>query len=134
MRKNRKRKKAIDRIDMTPLIDLTFILLIVFMLTAPVLENGMKVDPPTMSSSEIKTNPDNRTIMIDATGAISYQGNNFDLNSLIGTISDDLSRNSRLNFYVRGDKDLKYGKVIEVIESLHQSGVQNAFLVTRVSD
>ncbi|MGL4854108.1 MAG: ExbD/TolR family protein, partial [Lentisphaeria bacterium] len=124
-----KGKKRLDKIDMTPLIDLTFILLIVFMLTAPVLESSMNIDPPSMSAGEIKSDPNNRTINVDRSGIISYNGHDYSLEQLLLFIVDEVSNNRQLRYFVRGDKRVSYGDVAEVVACLQKNGVKNVSLV-----
>ncbi|MCK5834697.1 MAG: biopolymer transporter ExbD [Lentisphaeria bacterium] len=130
--KRRRGRKVIDNLDVTPLVDLTFILLVVFMLTAPVLENSIKVKPPEMNAGDIKSSPDNRVVIIDKSESIFYQDQLYALPDLVAVISDEYQRNPKLQFFIRGDQEVSYGAVLKVLSTLKEAGVDQAGLITEV--
>ncbi len=129
-RKRNRGLKTINQIDVTPLTDLTFILLVVFMLTAPVLERSISVDPPQMNAGELKADKSNRVINITADGSIVYDGRNYESESLTSFLLAELGGNSKLRFFIRADKVIPYGDVINLLAVLHRAGIQQASLIT----
>jgi len=133
-RKRNKGLKSINQIDVTPLTDLTFILLVVFMLTAPVLERSINVNPPQMNSGEIKADKNNRVINITAEGSIVYEGQSFGKDELVSYVTSEIGSNPKLNFFIRADKVRPYGDVIDLLAVLHASGIDKASLITEVQN
>ena len=72
-KKMRSQLDAIDQINITPLLDLTFMLLIVFMITTPLMENGIDVTPPTMNADKINTEKITRNLTITRDGILTYE-------------------------------------------------------------
>jgi biopolymer transport protein TolR len=130
--KKRRNRKVIDNLDVTPLVDLTFILLVVFMLTAPVLENSIKVKPPEMKAGDIKSSPDNRVVIVDKDESIFYQDQLYSLPELVSEISREYESNRKLQFFIRGDREVSYGAVLKVLASLKEAGIDQAGLITEV--
>jgi biopolymer transport protein TolR len=130
--KKKRSRKVIDNLDVTPLVDLTFILLVVFMLTAPVLENSIKVKPPEMNAGDIKSSRDNRVVIVDKDETIFYQDQLYTLPDLVSEIMREYESNRKLQFFIRGDREVSYGAVLKVLASLKEAGIDQAGLITEV--
>jgi len=133
-RRRRKGKglKSINQIDVTPLTDLTFILLVVFMLTAPVLERSINVSPPEMPAGELKADKNNRVVDLTAEGTLIYNSRSFDRQSLAAFLSDEITASPNLNFFIRADKTRPYGEVIGLLAMLKGAGIDKASLITEL--
>lgn len=125
--------KAIGEINLTPLMDLTFILLITFIITFPLLEQGLPVDLPKGEGEKIgeeETIP----VTVDGKGGWFLEQREYTKEEF--TLELRSMRQSRPNaiYLLRGDKTLPYGDLIEVMNVLKAEGVEKLSLVTQAGD
>lgn len=118
-------------IDMNSLIDLTFLLLVTFMLTIPALEQGISIMLPraktdTLPSKNAKAN----SITIDNTHRIYLNNNPIELEELKATLKKMVEADPDVPVLVRGDERLEYGEVMEVVKAVYDSKVHKMALVT----
>lgn len=123
---------ALSEINVTPLVDVMLVLLIVFMITAPLLVRGEDVSLPKTRSGPIQTNPDDDplAISIKANGDIFIQTTKVDVDSLGPQIQAIIGEGYDSPIYVRGDKDTPYGEVVEVMAEIKAAGYTRVSLVT----
>lgn len=124
--------KCYDEINITPLMDTVFFLLIIFMITAPLLEYSFDVTPPAMKAGKLKANEYSKTININKRGQIEFEKKVISLEGLLNRLRD-LKRGpnaNKIKLFLRGDQDLKYGKVIEILRAVRQAGHTDIALVT----
>jgi biopolymer transport protein TolR len=133
----RPKHKPMSDINVVPYIDVMLVLLIIFMITAPMMTQGVKVDLPELKSSpvELKKNEEPVIITIDSNGAYylemsSAAGKPMDLESLETKVASVLKQNPNVTVLVRGDKNVAYGKVVKLMSALQQVGAQGVGLVT----
>lgn len=121
-----------DQINVTPLIDTLFFLLIIFMITAPILEYSMSVSPPKMKTSPMKPDEKAKIINIKPNGDILFEKRIVSQQMLLKRLSEIrasfLTKNTKI--YLRGDKDLRYGTVIQVMRDIKNAGFEDILLVT----
>ncbi len=115
---------------MTPLIDLTFLLLIVFMITVPLLEFGVDVSPPEFNADPL---PDEKSkvINLDKNGIIKFDKQKVSLAELKENIKMVLARDSKTTILVRADGDRKYEEVMEIMKIVKEAGIKTVSLVTQ---
>ena len=119
-----------DQINLTNLIDTLFFLLIIFMITAPLLEYSVDVTPPEMNADPIKPDNDSKIINIKADGTIVYDSRavtEAELQVIMSRIEQQDGRETAI--FLRGDKDLRYGVVMNVMKLIRKSGFRNVNLV-----
>jgi biopolymer transport protein TolR len=121
--------KQISEINLTPLMDLTFILLITFIITFPLIEQGIPVDLPKGDSNEL-TDEDARTITVNQDGHLFLDDVPVTLSELNGMMQDLGLRQPDVTVMVRADKRITYGRVVEVLKSLHAASITRMALVT----
>jgi len=124
-------------INVVPYIDVMLVLLIIFMVTAPMLTQGVKVDLPKVEASdiEIQANQEPLIVSIDSNGAYfmemsSLSGKAMELADLVDATAKLLSSNQALSILIRGDKNVPYGRVVELMAELQQAGAQGVGLIT----
>ena len=129
-RKNRSHLSIIREINMTPLIDLTFLLLIVFMITVPLMEYGVDVSPPEMNANPI---PDKNSFHIDINnrGNIVFKGQHLSPIELRDRLKSILSTRQDVTILLRADGSIPYEKVIEVMKIIKNTGIKNISLITQ---
>lgn len=116
---------AMAEINITPLLDMAFALLIIFVITTPLLEQPVPVQLPSLSQAEeiVRESPQNPTeITIDNAGTV-FLGDEALRNEELEAILSGLPREQVL--IVRGDREVPYGRVAEVLDLIRQSGVQS---------
>ena len=119
-----------DQINLTNLIDTLFFLLIIFMITAPLLEYSVDVTPPEMNADPIKPDSDSKVINVKSDGSIVYDGKTIseaDLQIVLSRIEQQSGRETAI--FLRGDKNVNYGAVIDVMRIIRGSGFRNVNLV-----
>ncbi|MCO5069162.1 MAG: biopolymer transporter ExbD [Kiritimatiellae bacterium] len=114
---------------MTPLIDLTFLLLITFIITMPMLEQGIPVNLPKGKSQDMDQTR-SRVITLDAEGRLYLNNVSIGLQQLGEEMKSLAQSEPDLTVMVRADEKLAYGKVVEVMQTLHGAQVTRLALVT----
>ena len=129
-KKMRSQLDAIDEINVTPLLDLTFMLLIVFMITTPLMENGIDVTPPTMNADKINTEKITRNLTITRDGILTYEKKPVTPAELLATLKTLQASSPDAVLLLRADGSRSYSEVIEVMKTIRESGFKNVQLVT----
>ena len=127
-------------INVVPYIDVMLVLLIIFMVTAPLLTQGVKVELPQAQSQNIESKGQEPLVVsIDKQGRFYFNiGDKPDkpveAKILITRVKAVLRHRKDSTVYVKGDRNVPYGQVVEVMALLKQSGVEHVGLVTRLPD
>ena len=129
------RRKPMSDMNVTPMIDVMLVLLVIFMVTAPFLTVGVKVDLPTANAPSI---PDNETpivVHVDASQRIYIGDIEVDFETLpekLKAITEETTQGNikDLKIFVRGDKSLSYGAIMNVMGLISSSGFKKVVLVT----
>ena len=119
-----------DQINLTNLIDTLFFLLIIFMITAPLLEYSVDVTPPEMNADPIKPDNDSKIINVKADGSIIYDRRTVteaELQVVLSRIEQQSGRETPI--FLRGDRDLRYGVVMNIMKLIRAAGFRNVNLV-----
>ena len=128
--------KAVSDINVTPLIDVLLVLLIIFMVIVPVTPKGLDTLVPQPPKDPSHEQPNDRTIVVqilsNGAGAPSYKINEtaFNRQDLESKLAEIFATRQEKVMFVKGDKDLDFNKVAEVIDFGHQAGVDNIGLIT----
>lgn len=128
-----KKRAVISDINITPFVDVLLVLLIIFMVAAPMMTSSIEVDLPsgTESKNEEKTKP--VIVSIKKDGSVYIEEEPCKLN-LIGTSLKSFTNNNLNNkIYIRADKKLDYGRVMQVVQKINESGFTSVSLATEVS-
>ena len=121
-----------SEINVTPFVDVMLVLLIIFMVTAPLLTAGIKVNLPESSSILKNEKNDPVTVSIDSKGQIYMQKKQFTPKLLIKKLSALKAQNKNLKIYIKGDKNLNYGKIMDLMAFINKSGFKKVALVTKL--
>ena len=123
-------------INVVPYIDVMLVMLVIFMITAPLLTPGVKVDLPEVSAEPVDEQDQEPVVVsVDAGGSFYLNVSDqpdapIDSETLVRNISIVLKRNPAKTVLVRGDEAVNYGSVVRVMALLQQAGVPNVGLVT----
>ena len=134
LRSSRKQKKSMSQINVTPFVDVMLVLLIVFMITAPLLTVGVSVDLPKTKASQLNSKGDPIVISIKQNGDLYIQERIIDSFQLLPRLQAISSGNKNLRVYVRGDKDVPYGIVLDTIAKIKRSGFKKVALVAKLKE
>jgi biopolymer transport protein ExbD/biopolymer transport protein TolR len=127
--------KAVSEINVTPLIDVLLVLLIIFMVIVPVTPKGLEALVPQPPKNKTNDVPNDRTIVVQVLGtntAPAYKINedSFAKGSIEPKLAEIFATRQEKVMFVKGDKDMDYGKIAEVIDFGHQAGVDNIGIIT----
>jgi len=129
-----RKKKLMGEINVVPYIDVMLVLLVIFMVTAPLLSAGVKVDLPQAAAETIPEQEEEPFIVtVDVEGNLYLNDNEeavaapLDVQQAAAAV---LARNPKLPFLVRGDTAANYGYVVQAMVLLQQAGVQSVGLIT----
>ena len=131
----RTKRKAMVEINVVPYIDVMLVLLIIFMITTPMLTQGVKVDLPQAQAKKIPPN-ENKPVIVTVNQQGQYfinQGDakeNISATELTTTIRALLNKDPKKQIYVRGDKNASYGQVVSAMVLLQKAGAATVGLVT----
>jgi len=121
---------AIDQINVTPLLDLTFILLIVFMISMPLMEYGTKINPPEMNSDQLPL--DNvKSVSITETGTIMFGKEPVTREQLVEKLKALKATDPKTELLLRADGSRKYDDVISLMALIRSAGFADVVLVTQ---
>jgi len=120
---------AVADINVVPLVDLVFNLLIVFMLTTPLLEQSINIKLPTASSAASMPEHDLTTVNLDAAGRIFLDKKSMTLAELEALARSRIKANPEHAVLVRGDEKVPYGKFVEIVDHLRKAGVAKLGIV-----
>ena len=125
----RRGRALMSEINVTPFVDVMLVLLVVFMITAPLMTVGVPVDLPETPVPEIPGSDEPLAVTIDAQGAIYLQDTEIGLGELGPRLAAVTNRKPDTRIFVRGDKAIDYGRVMQVIGALSEAGFTNVALI-----
>lgn len=123
-------RRVMSDINVTPLVDVMLVLLIVFMVTAPMLKSGVDVQLPTAGMAPLNQGERAVTISIDRSGRIHLERHSFTLSEFRRRAPVVLSELGGRPVYLRGDSRIPYGTIVAVMSVLKGAGVERIGLVT----
>src|SRR5437763_15323431 len=118
------RRPPMSEINVTPLVDVMLVLLVVFMVTAPLLTVGVPVNLPQTQAPPINEPKEPTVITVNRDGAIFIQETSIPVDSLVAKLQAITGSNPDAVLYVRGDKEINYGRVLEAMSLVTAAGFQ----------
>lgn len=128
----RNRRRLINEINVTPMVDVMLVLLIIFMITSPMLVAGVDVDLPQTDSSPISGSFNPLTVSITQNQEIFLLETKIDPSTLIDKLKEASKENKNIRIFVKGDKNIPYGKIVEIMASIHNAGFTKVALVSDI--
>ena len=120
-----------NHINITPFVDVMLVLLIVFMVAAPLLSMGVALDLPKTEAANLNNNTEPLVVSIDAQGQIYLQDNPIETEKMIPRLRAMSGANADLEIYVRGDEALPYGAVMAVMGQISAAGFTKVVLLAQ---
>jgi biopolymer transport protein TolR len=128
-RRKRRRSRPMSEINVTPFVDVMLVLLIVFMVSAPLLTSGVPVDLPEAQAKPLAIEKEPITITVDPEGRIFLQESEIEIDGLVVKLSAVATEGLDERIYVRGDKTASYGTIMRVMGIINGAGYRHIGLV-----
>ena len=125
------RSKPFSEINVTPFVDVMLVLLIIFMVTAPLLTVGVQVDLPETNADTLQSDNEPLEVTIDASGNIFIQETEIGISELVPKMKAITKNRLDTKIYVRGDEAIDYGQIMMVLGELSGSGFTKVALITK---
>lgn len=129
-RGHRRSYTPMSEINVTPFVDVMLVLLIVFMVTAPLLTVGVPVDLPKSQASPINEDSEPLVITVDRDGTIFIQETEVAFENLVTRLNAITERRPDTRIFVRGDREIAYGRIMRVMGRLNGAGFEKVALIT----
>jgi biopolymer transport protein TolR len=129
-RKRGQKYKPRAEINVTPMVDVMLVLLIVFMITAPLMTTGVDVNLPEVVAKPITIDSEPLTITIDAAGTVYLMETQITADDLVAKLIAISKNGAQERIVLRADKDINYGAVMNVMARVHSAGFVNLALAT----
>ena len=120
-----------SEINVTPFVDVMLVLLIVFMVTAPLLTVGIKVDLPKVKATALTDIKDPIEITVKLDGEVYIGESKVELEKLIPRLNAITEQNTEARIYIRGDRVVAYGRIMEIMSIINSAGYIKVALITQ---
>lgn len=124
------RRSQFSDINVTPFVDVMLVLLIIFMVTAPLITAGVTVDLPESSAKPVGGEDEPLSVTVAKDGAIYIQETKVDLKTLGAKLNAIVGEKKNTRIFVRGDKTVPYGEVMRVMGEINAAGLSKVALLT----
>lgn len=124
------RGAPMSEINMVPLIDVMLVLLIVFMITAPLLTHAVKIDLPSAASAANNEKPETVTLAVDEAGVLYWNDRRIDDAELATRLAEAAAKPVQPELHLRADRETRYQKLAEIMSAARQAGIQKMGFVT----
>lgn len=122
---------TISQINVTPLVDVMLVLLVIFMVTAPIIQQGVQVNLPQAKTSAIPGTEEFLIVTVAKNGNIYLNDNAMSLRDLADKLRAIKKLQADKQVYLRADQDVRYGVVMKAIAAIKQAGIERVGMVTR---
>jgi len=122
---------TISQINVTPLVDVMLVLLVIFMVTAPIIQQGVQVNLPQAKSSAIPGTEEHLVVTVAKNGKVYLNDNAMSLPELGAKLRALQKLDSNKQVYLRADQEVRYGTVMKTIAEIKQAGIERLGMVTQ---
>lgn len=130
----RSKRQLMSEINITPFVDVMLVLLVVFMVTAPMMISGINVNLPQATAAPLSGSDEPLTITVTDKGIVYLQDIAMESNELIPKLIAITKEKKDSRILIRGDKDASYGAIMTVVGSINQAGYNHISLITQIDD
>ncbi|MFZ0695320.1 MAG: protein TolR [Alphaproteobacteria bacterium] len=130
--RGRGRYRPMSEINVTPMVDVMLVLLVIFMITAPLLTVGVPVDLPKTQAAQINEAIEPLVVTINAEGKIFLQETETDMDALVPRLTAITQSKPDTRIFVRGDKSVPYGRIMEVMGTISSAGFSKVALIAEM--
>ena len=130
-KRKKQRYTQMSEINVTPFVDVMLVLLIVFMVTAPLLTVGIKVDLPKVKATALTDIKDPIEITVKLDGEVYIGESKVEVENLIPRLNAITEQNTEARIYIRGDRVVAYGRIMEIMSIINVAGYIKVALITQ---
>ncbi|MBT3170339.1 MAG: protein TolR [Rhodospirillaceae bacterium] len=131
-RRRRRGRAPMSQINVTPFVDVMLVLLVIFMITAPLLTVGVQVDLPETEAGPISGDDEPLSISITKDNVIFLQETEVELGDLVPKLMAISDRRTDMRIFLRADEAIPYGQVMQVMGTVNRAGFKKVALVTKL--
>jgi biopolymer transport protein TolR len=131
-RTSRRHVRLVAEINVTPFVDVMLVLLVIFMVTAPLMTSAVEVDLPKTQAAQATGQDEPLIISVNAAGKVFLQETEMELDALVPRLQAITQNKPDQRIFVRGDKNINYGRVMEVMGTLNSAGFSKVALVAEM--
>ncbi len=121
---------SMSQINVTPLVDVMLVLLVIFMVTTPILQQGVGVELPRVEADPMAGQEDQLVVAVSREGGVYLNAAELELEALQTTLAAAVRNRPDQTVYLRADKNVMYGRVVEVMAAVRRAGVVRLGMVT----
>ncbi|MDR1486968.1 MAG: ExbD/TolR family protein [Deltaproteobacteria bacterium] len=131
----RDNRPMMSDINVTPMVDVMLVLLIIFMVAAPMMAQGLQVDLPKVDSTIMRTDNTMVVLSVTATGQVDLEGNTLaGIENLDVQVREVMKTKNATNVYIKADQNVPYGRIALIMSTLMKAGITSVGLVTEPVD
>ena len=123
-------RTTLSEINVTPMVDVMLVLLVIFMVTAPLIQQGVKVNLPQTKAAPVEAKEKKVVLSIDRSKHVFIGEAEVALNELEEKLKNNAKVQQDKEVYLHADRDLAYGVVVEVMAAAHRAGIDNVGMIT----
>ncbi len=123
-------RATLSEINVTPMVDVMLVLLIIFMVTTPLIQQGVKVNLPETKAAPVEASDKKLVVSIDAQKRVFIGEAEIDLARLEESLKTNAKAQQEKELYLHADRDLPYGVVVDVMAAAQRAGVTNVGMIT----
>ncbi len=127
-------RQTLTEINVTPLVDVMLVLLIIFMVAAPMIQQGVSVNLPKVVATELPAQTDLLVVTVDRSGMVHLGRTQVSVDGLAPKLGAILGSRQSKEAYLRADRDVPYGVVVRVMAELRKAGVERLGMVTEPAE
>jgi len=132
--KRKQKRQLMSEINITPFVDVMLVLLVVFMVTAPMMISGINVNLPQAAAAPLSGNDEPLTITVTDKGQVYLQDILMESTELVPKLIAITKEKKDSRILVRGDKDTNYGTIMSIVGAINEAGYNHISLITQMED
>lgn len=129
--KGKGRYRPMAEINVTPMVDVMLVLLIIFMVTAPMITSSVQVNLPQANAKPSDADSKPITVSVNKSGQVYLDNSQIELPNLVSTLQEASKNNNDQRIFIRGDKDVDYGTMLTVMADVVQGGFTKVSLLAQ---
>ncbi|HVN97038.1 MAG TPA: biopolymer transporter ExbD [Syntrophorhabdaceae bacterium] len=131
MKNSRESKGPLSEINVVPLVDIMLVLLIIFMITAPMMQHGLGIDVPHVTAKPLPTKDEPQILNITEGQKLILNEKKLDVSDLKAAIQLLFANKTKKEIFLRADKNVPYGFVVKCMSTIREAGVDKINIVTK---
>ncbi len=121
---------TMSQINVTPLVDVMLVLLVIFMVTAPMMQQGVQVNLPKAETKALPTQEETVIVSIERSGRLFINSTEIPAGDLRAKLSDMFANRTKKEVFLKADKDVPYGEVVKTMAEIKGAGIERLGMVT----